>query len=240
MSGKGKTAEEAVKAFAYLRTSSAANVGQDKDSEPRQRDAISAYAKRVGIVIVQEFRDPAVSGKDPIDQRPGFKSLLEAIAANGVRTVVVESADRFARHLLTQEAGIALLVQLGVRVLTSNGDDLTESDDEFRIAMRQVMGIFAQLERTRLVKKLKHAREAKRAKGLKVEGRKSVAETNPNAVAMARRLRRANPVTHRKMSLRDIAEALALAGFVNAKGQPFDHKTIAKMCGVRRVSKPAK
>jgi hypothetical protein len=35
-----------------------------------------------------------------------------------VRVVVVEGASRFARHLLTQEAGIALLVGLGVRVLT--------------------------------------------------------------------------------------------------------------------------
>ncbi len=33
------------KAVAYLRTSSAANVGADKDSEKRQRQAITAYAK---------------------------------------------------------------------------------------------------------------------------------------------------------------------------------------------------
>ena len=34
-----------VKAVAYLRTSSAANEGADKDSEKRQRKAITAYAK---------------------------------------------------------------------------------------------------------------------------------------------------------------------------------------------------
>ena len=34
-----------MKAVAYLRTSSAANVGADKDSEKRQRQAIVAYAK---------------------------------------------------------------------------------------------------------------------------------------------------------------------------------------------------
>ena len=32
------------KAIAYLRTSSAANVGADKDSERRQRAAIAAFA----------------------------------------------------------------------------------------------------------------------------------------------------------------------------------------------------
>jgi DNA invertase Pin-like site-specific DNA recombinase len=43
------------KAIAYLRTSSAANVGADKDSDARQRSAISTYAKANGFKIVGEF-----------------------------------------------------------------------------------------------------------------------------------------------------------------------------------------
>jgi hypothetical protein len=48
----------------------------------------------------------------------------------------------YARHagselVETQEAGIATLAGLGVRVLTARGDDLTDSDDEMRVAMRQ-------------------------------------------------------------------------------------------------------
>jgi hypothetical protein len=39
----------------YLRTSSAANVGADKDSDKRQRDAIAAFAKRAGFEILAEF-----------------------------------------------------------------------------------------------------------------------------------------------------------------------------------------
>jgi hypothetical protein len=35
-----------VEAVAYLRTSSAANVGRDKDSDKRQRATIEAFAKR--------------------------------------------------------------------------------------------------------------------------------------------------------------------------------------------------
>ena len=37
-----------VPAIAYLRTSSATNVGADKDSDKRQRQAIEAYAKHAG------------------------------------------------------------------------------------------------------------------------------------------------------------------------------------------------
>ena len=39
-------------AVAYLRTSSAANVGADKDSDQPQRRAIGAFAKRAGFEIV--------------------------------------------------------------------------------------------------------------------------------------------------------------------------------------------
>ena len=75
---------------------------------------------------------------DPIDTRPGFRELLERIVGNGVRTVIVEDASRFARTLMTQEASIATLAGLGVRVVTFRGDDLTDSDDEMRVAMRQI------------------------------------------------------------------------------------------------------
>jgi hypothetical protein len=41
-----KQARELIPAVAYLRTSSAANVGADKDSERRQREAIQGFARR--------------------------------------------------------------------------------------------------------------------------------------------------------------------------------------------------
>ena len=48
------------KAVSYLRTSSAANVGEDKDSAPRQREAIEVFARRGGYELVAEFFDAAV------------------------------------------------------------------------------------------------------------------------------------------------------------------------------------
>ena len=58
-----------VEAVAYLRTSSATNVGADKDSDKRQRTAIKAFARSKGFTIVGEFYDAAVSGADPIDPK---------------------------------------------------------------------------------------------------------------------------------------------------------------------------
>lgn len=226
----GKPVREAAKAISYLRTSSASNVGNDKDSDLRQREAIAVFASRSGFTIIDEFYDAAVSGADPIEARPGFSALLDRIESNGVRTVIVEDASRFARDLVTQELGILLLIGRGVRVLTASGDDLTATDDPFKVAMRQIAGSFAQLEKARLVAKLKAARDRKRLNtGKKVEGRKSHHENRPDVVALAKRLRRASPKTGSRRTLQEISQELALAGHLNSKGNPFSASAIKSM-----------
>jgi len=86
-----------VEVVGYMRTSSATNVGDGKDSEARQRKAIEGYAQASGAVIVDWFYDAAVSGADPIEARPGFAELLTRIADNGVRTIIVETTASRAR-----------------------------------------------------------------------------------------------------------------------------------------------
>lgn len=56
--------KQSIKAFAYLRTSSAANIGEDKDSGQRQLQAIETYAARVGVVLAGTYHDEAVKGSD--------------------------------------------------------------------------------------------------------------------------------------------------------------------------------
>lgn len=82
-------------ALAYYRTSSAANVGAEKELLPRQKLAVARYAKSAGLSIVGEAYDAAVSGKDPIDGRPGFIDLLAQAKAKGVGTLIVESCQPF-------------------------------------------------------------------------------------------------------------------------------------------------
>ena len=75
-----------------------------------------------------------------------------------------------------------------------------------RVDMRHIAGVLSQLEKTRLVKKLRGARQCKRqATGKKVEGRKSLAEMRPEAVKAARRLRRANPKIGERLSFRNVS-----------------------------------
>ncbi len=85
-------------------------------------------------------------------------------------------------------------------MLASNGYDLAETDDEMPVAMRQIGSAFAQLEKTRLVKKLRPARDRKRATGVKVEGCKFYAEVETEVVALAKRLRRRSRKTAQRRS----------------------------------------
>jgi len=218
--------KEKIKAVAYLRTSSMTNVGHDKDSDKRQAKAIADFAKRAGYEIVDTYYDPGVSGADPIETRAGFSAMLDRIEGNGVRTVIVEDASRFARDLVTQETGIISLIKLGVTVLTASGDDLTNTDDPFKIAMRQIAGAFSQLEKARLVAKLKSGRDRKSKElGRYCATRKTVGERYPEATKRAKYLSR-----YKRLSLREIASVLAADGHVSPKtGKPHNPKIIKTM-----------
>ena len=141
-------------AVAYLRTSSAAKVGADQDSDKRQRAAIEAFAGQAGFAIVGEYYDAAVSGADPVDQRPGFAEMLLQLAANGAKTIIVESPDRFARDLAVQLAGHDMLKSLGIAIIPASAPDFFTEDTPTAVLVRQVLGAIAQFEKASSVAKL--------------------------------------------------------------------------------------
>ena len=213
-------------AVAYFRTSSAANVGADKDSEARQRDAVMAYAKSAKLEVVAEFYDAAVSGADPVDQRPGFVRLLDHCATNGVRIVLVENASRFARDLVVQLTGHALLLNLGIELVPVDAPTHFSDPGPTAEMVRQILGAVSQFEKASIVAKLRHARDRIRSETGRCEGRKPVSDA---VVTDARRLARMNPKTGTKRSLREIAEALAVLGHVGPSGKPYFPASITHM-----------
>jgi DNA invertase Pin-like site-specific DNA recombinase len=220
----GFIAVSAIHTIGYLRTSSATNVGEDKDSEPRQRAAILAGARRLGLEVVEWFYDAGISGDAPVSDRPGFTAMLDRIDSNGVRTVIVESADRFARKMLTAELGILLLVSRGVTLMTAAGENLTDTDDEMRVAFRQMAMTFAQLEKTRLVKKLRAARDrASQKAGRRIEGRKGHTRGDPELVRLAR------SIWKEGRTLLATSALLAERGYVTAKGTPFSAAQVKRL-----------
>ena len=206
-----------------MRTSSAANVGADKDSDKRQRAAIEAFAKANHYTVVEEFYDAAVSGADPIGERPGFKRMLARIAGNGVRVVLVESPDRFARDLAVQLAGHSYLEALGVELVPTTCPTFFIEDTPTAVLVRQVLGAIAEFEKASLVAKLKAARERKVAAGGRGTGRWRYDEARPEVVALARELR------SQGLSLREISAALAERGHVTGGGKPYVASAIQTM-----------
>ena len=216
-------------AVAYYRTSSATNVGADKDSLKRQQEAVANYAKANKIEIVREFYDAAVSGADPIDVREGFSDLLAYMSGNGARMILCENASRFARDLTVQLTGHSKLMDLGYELVPVDAPTHFTDDTPTAQMVRSILGAVSEFEKSSLVAKLKAARVRKRKETGRCEGRKPLAETNPDLVREARRLRRANPVTGKRKSYQRVANELFDLGFMTAKGKPYQQDFIYRM-----------
>lgn len=211
-----------VKAIGYMRTSSATNVGEDKDSVPRQRAAIEGYAASAGYTIAESdwFYDPAVRGEDSIDSRPGFLAMLARVQNKGPQVIIVEAAHRFARDLMVQEVGFKMLTGQGVLLIASDSPAAFLDDGPTSTLIRQVLGAVAQFEKAALVAKLKAARMRKKLKTGKCGGRKSLIELRPDHAAEARAA---------TGSLREISAKLAKLGIVPPSGKPYAASAIKAM-----------
>jgi DNA invertase Pin-like site-specific DNA recombinase len=222
------------RAVAYLRTSSATNLGGDSDK--RQRDAIQSYARSVGIEVVSEFYDQAVSGADPLDRRAGFMNLLASARKAEVQTILVENASRFARDLIVQETGHAMLCREGFKLVAVDDPDAFTADTPTARMVRQILGAVSEFEKANLVSKLRSARDRQScAAGRRIEGRKGYATTNLGLVREVKRLARRNPKSGEKRSLRDVATQLAELGFTTGKGNTFSAGQVRRLLCSNRV-----
>ena len=219
--------------MAYLRTSSRTNVGEEKDSLPRQQTAVRAYAKTHRLQIVHEFYDAAVSGDDPVDSRKGVSEMLAYLASNGARVVLVETAGRFARDLIVQLVGHDMLKALGIALIPVDSPTHFQDETPTAVLVRQILGAVSPFQKNALVQQLRRARERKRAATGKCEGRKSHADRSPATVALAKKLHRPHRKSGERKSYRDIAEQLASQGHVSATGKLYGPSAIRSMLGIR-------
>src|SRR5262245_46791476 len=120
-----------------------------------------------------------------------------------------------------------MLKGLGISLIPASPDFFTE-DTPTAVLVRQVSGAIAQFEKASAVAKLAAARKRKREREGRCEGRKPFAQTRPEVVALARRLRRRRPKGG-QASLRDVSSELARHGYLNERGKPFAAKSHASM-----------
>jgi DNA invertase Pin-like site-specific DNA recombinase len=155
----------------YLRVSSGSQV--DGFGLPVQRRAVQGWAKRNGHRIVDEVIDAGVSGALAATDRPGLSAVLDQLRPPPrARGLVVARLDRLARSLTVQEAVLAIIWKAGGAVFTADGGlvDQDDADDPMRTAIRQVQGVFAQLERSLVAKRMRDGRRLKAEQGAHAVG----------------------------------------------------------------------
>jgi len=221
-----------MKAFSYLRVSGKSQV--EGDGFPRQRATINRQAKSIGAKIVQEFADEGISGASDLDERPALLALFSAIEGNGIRTVIVERADRLARDVLVSEVLLAKFRKLGVVLIDGeSGAELTTNDPDNPTGtlIRQILSVIAQFEKTSIVAKLKKARARKRAEDGRCEGRKPFGDRPGEELAIERMklLRRKQQGKERRMSFAKIAEAMNDEGFQTRTGARWKASTVQQI-----------
>ena len=142
--------------------------------------------------------------------------MVGKVLGNGVNTILIESLDRLARDVLVQSLLLSKLAQHDITLIScATGENVTEvEDDPMRKAMIQIQSVFSELEKSRLVSKLRRARDAKKAVDGKCEGRKAFGEKEGEAetLVLMRSLRRKRG--GKRMSYASIAAEL------NSRGIP--------------------
>ena len=214
-------------AYAYIRVS---GKGQLMGSGfERQLETIKKCCAAKGYKLKEIFREQ-ISGTTDETDRPEFKALIAALLRNGEAIVIVESLDRLAREYRIQEQLLIYLASKGIDLIAANtGENVTKAiyEDPMRKAMVQMQGIFAELDKSLTVKKLRKARERIRQTKGKCEGRKSYRETTKGKEILYEiRLLRRKPKGKPRMTYRKVAEALNSKGYRAANGQMFSANTV--------------
>lgn len=210
-------------AVAYFRTSSATNVGVDKDSLKRQQDAVRAFAGSVGIEIVHEFYDAAVSGADALDCRPGFSEMLKYMMGNGARTILVENASRFARDAIVALTGHEFLKKQGIELIPVDAPTHFTEDGPTAKMIRTILAGVSAFEKDALVGRLRKARDRKRLETGRCEGNPTWLPVTADVRSIAHDLARSG------LGRRRISAELARRGMRAPGGQPYSTSSIKAM-----------
>jgi DNA invertase Pin-like site-specific DNA recombinase len=116
-------------------------------------------------------------------------------------------------------------------IAADSGTDLTaDTDDPTRRLIRQVLGAVAEFDRRVTVMKLCAARERKRSRGERCEGRKPFG-TFPGELETLVRIRelRRKPPNGRRRSLQQVCDALNGEGRPTRSGKPWTKQVVSRI-----------
>jgi DNA invertase Pin-like site-specific DNA recombinase len=233
-----------MKLVAYLRVSTIeqADKGYGLDV---QRDAIRKAAKSLGAKVVAWTADEGKSGALNAADRPGLVTALALIRDGKADGLIVRDLDRLARAVSVQEAVLAeVWGSKSSTVFTSVPPQEVprdDPDDPMRTAMRQMRGVFHELDRRLIAKRLRDGRNAKAANGGHATGSPPYgwrvdkpSPANPNGALVPepaeQRALACMMALHRDgKSTREIASLLAAEGHPTKRGGRWTSPVVARI-----------
>ena len=227
-----------MKVVGYVRVSTTKQAEEGLGLDVQQR-AIRSWARAGHHLIVGIFRDEGVSGSNGVEEREALPEALNLIASGAAAGLVVARLDRLARNLTVQEAILARVWAAGGQVFAADLGEIAKDDpdDPMRTALRQMVGVFSQLERSMITARLRAGRRLKASRGefagfgsppfgFKAEGGQLVPDMDEQkTVAVIRRLH------EQGRSLREIAQALESAGHKPRRAARWHAESLRRIVG---------
>lgn len=128
-----------------------------------QRDQISDWCEREGLVLVAFHSDEGVSGTVPMMRREGLQCALSSLKERRAGVLAVTSVDRLSREQLESMKIRDTVRRMGAAIAYVAGQGI-EDTSEAR-AMTSMLAIFAELERDYISGRTKAALQSKRRAG---------------------------------------------------------------------------
>jgi len=156
------------KAVSYQRVSTDEQTrhGQGLDIQEKE---IKDYCKKNNIELLESFVDRGISGANDISKRKGLNDMIQYCKTHKVHQVIVTKMDRLARDTYIQ-----LWVEKELKIydvqIISVSEDMLNGDDYMTVAMREMVAVFAKLEKNRITDRLISGRRNKAERGHKASG----------------------------------------------------------------------
>lgn len=146
-------------------------VSTDHQTTENQERELRGVAERMGWEIVRVYRDEGVSGAKSRKERPSFDEMCGDAARRRFDLVMAWSVDRLGRSLQDLVGFLSELHALGIDLfLHQQGIDTTTPAGK---AMFQMMGVFAEFERSMIRDRVKSGLDRAKAEGKRL-GRPSI------------------------------------------------------------------
>tara|TARA_R100001594_G_scaffold31900_2_gene59358 strand:- start:506 stop:1279 length:774 start_codon:yes stop_codon:yes gene_type:complete len=218
-----------MKCIGYVRVSSREQV--QGTGLGRQATLIKKFAKDKKLILNRIFNEKGISGT--LSNRPAFSEMIAYADAHNIKIIIIEDMTRLARELLLQMQLATFIASKEIDLYSANtGENISRAiyDDPMRKAMVQMQGVFSELERSTLTRRMKAGRDHQRETGkrngkaiktfdrngkIRIEGTPRLSEKQPKLA------KRVIELSKQNLSLYRIAKIVNSEGFRSRKGTPL-------------------